>query len=77
MCFVTPSSYDYYVEHGTVAGQNDVRAGDIWVCFEGSINLHGNYQSDFMGLDVEVKDEKGSRTSGRISDLTRRKVRLL
>ncbi len=25
---------------------------------KGSINQHGNYQSDFMGLDVEVKDEK-------------------
>jgi hypothetical protein len=25
---------------------------------KGSINKHGNFQSEFMGLDVEVKDEK-------------------
>jgi hypothetical protein len=56
--FVTPSSYDYFVQHGTWPDKT------MWVLevygssSKGSINKHGNFQNEFMGLDVEVKDEK-------------------
>ncbi len=56
--FVTPSSYDYYVEHGTWPDKTMFVLEIYGSASKGSINLHGNYQSDFMGLDVEVKDEK-------------------
>ena len=56
--FVTPSSYDYYVEHGTWPDKTMFVLEIYGSASKGSINLHGNYQSEFMGLDVEVKDEK-------------------
>jgi len=56
--FVTPSSYDYYVEHGTWPDKTMFVLEIYGSASKGSINQHGNYQSDFMGLDVEVKDEK-------------------
>jgi hypothetical protein len=56
--FVTPSSYDYYVEHGTWPDKTMFVLEVYDSASKGSINLHGNYQSSFMGLDVEVKDEK-------------------
>lgn len=56
--FVTPSSYDYYVEHGKWPDKTMFVLELYGSASKGSINLHGNYQSDFMGLDVEVKDEK-------------------
>jgi len=56
--FVTPSSYDYYVEHGTWHDKTMFVLEIYGSASKGSINLHGNYQSSFMGLDVEVKDEK-------------------
>jgi len=56
--FVTPSSYDYYVEHGTWPDKTMFVLEVYGSASKGSINLHGNYQSEFMGLDVEVKDEK-------------------
>jgi len=56
--FVTPSSYDYYVEHGTWPDKTMFVLEIYGSASKGSINLHGNYQSSFMGLDVEVKDEK-------------------
>lgn len=56
--FVTPSSYDYFVEHGTWPDKTMFVLEIFGSASKGSINKHGNYQSDFMGLDVEVKDEK-------------------
>jgi len=56
--FVTPSSYDHYIEHGTWPDKTMFVLEIYGSASKGSINLHGNYQSEFMGLDVEVKDEK-------------------
>ena len=56
--FVTPSSYDYFVEHGSWPDKTMFVLEIFGSASKGSINKHGNYQSDFMGLDVEVKDEK-------------------
>ncbi|HLK04135.1 MAG TPA: cytochrome P460 family protein [Candidatus Acidoferrum sp.] len=56
--FVTPSSYDYFVQHGTWPDKTMFVLEEYGSASKGSINKHGNYQSEFMGLDVEVKDEK-------------------
>ena len=56
--FVTPSSYDYFVQHGTWPDKTTFVLEVFGSASKGSINKHGNYQSEFMGLDVEVKDEK-------------------
>ena len=56
--FVTPSSYDYFVQHGTWPDKTMFVLEVYGSASKGSINQHGNYQSEFMGLDVEVKDEK-------------------
>ena len=56
--FVTPSSYDYFVEHGTWPDKTMFVLEIFGSASKGSINKHGSYQSEFMGLDVEVKDEK-------------------
>lgn len=56
--FVTPSSYDYFVQHGTWPDKTMFVLEVYDSASKGSINKHGNYQNDFMGLDVEVKDEK-------------------
>jgi len=56
--FVTPSSYDYFVERGTWPDKTMFVLEVYGSASKGSINQHGNYQNEFMGLDVEVKDEK-------------------
>src|SRR5262249_8286391 len=56
--FVNPASYDYYLEHGTWPDKTVFVLELYGSSSKGSINLHGQYQSDFHGLDVEVKDEK-------------------
>src|SRR5262249_6706273 len=56
--FVTPSSYDYFVQHGTWPDKTMFVLEEYGSASKGSINQHGNYQNEFMGLDVEVKDEK-------------------
>lgn len=56
--FVTPSSYDYFTQHGTWPDKTMFVLELYGSTSKGSINQHGNYQNDFMGLDVEVKDEK-------------------
>jgi hypothetical protein len=56
--FVTPSSYDYFVQHGTWPDKTVFVLEEYGSSSKGSINKHGNFQSEFMGLDVEVKDEK-------------------
>jgi hypothetical protein len=56
--FVNPGSYDYYLQHGTWPDKTIFVLELYGSTSQGSINKHGNYQKDFMGLDVEVKDEK-------------------
>jgi hypothetical protein len=56
--FVNPASYDYYLAHGTWPDKTIFVLELYGSTSQGSINKHGNYQKDFMGLDVEVKDEK-------------------
>jgi hypothetical protein len=56
--FVNPTSYDYYLAHGTWPDKTIFVLELYGSTSQGSINKRGNYQKDFMGLDVEVKDEK-------------------
>src|ERR1700730_5305917 len=56
--FVNPASYDYYLGRGTWPDKTIFVLEIYGSTSQGSINKHGNYQKDFMGLDVEVKDEK-------------------
>lgn len=56
--FVNPSSYDYYIAHGNWPDKTIFVLELYGSTSQGSINKHGSYQTDFMGLDVEVKDEK-------------------
>jgi cytochrome P460 len=56
--FVIPASYDYYLAHGTWPDKTIFVLELYGSTSQGSINKHGQYQSEFMGLDVEVKDEK-------------------
>ncbi len=56
--FVNPSSYDYFLTHGTWPDKTIFVLELYGSTSQGSINKHGNYQTRFMGLDVEVKDEK-------------------
>jgi hypothetical protein len=56
--FVLPASYDYYLAHGTWPDKTMFVLELYGSTSQGSINKHGQYQTEFMGLDVEVKDEK-------------------
>jgi hypothetical protein len=56
--FVNPSSYDYFLVHGMWPDKTIFVLELYGSTSQGSINKHGNYQTGFMGLDVEVKDEK-------------------
>ena len=56
--FVNPSSYSYYLAHGNWPDKTIFVLELYGSTSQGSINKHGSYQTDFMGLDVEVKDEK-------------------
>jgi hypothetical protein len=56
--FVTASSYDYCVKNGTWPDRTMFVLELYGSASKGSINQHGNFQNEFMGLDVEVKDEK-------------------
>ena len=56
--FVTPSSYDYFVQNGTWPDKTLFVLEEYGSSSKGSINKNGNFQSELMGLDVEVKDEK-------------------
>jgi len=55
--FVNPASYDYFLAHGTWPDKTIFVLELYGSTSQGSINKHGNYQTGFMGLDVEVKDE--------------------
>ncbi len=56
--FVNPTSYDYYLAHGTWPDKTIFVLELYGSTSQGSINKHGNYQKDFMGVEAEVKDEK-------------------
>jgi hypothetical protein len=55
--FVTPAAYDRYVASGKWPDKTMFVLEVYGSTSHGSINKHGSYQNDFMGLDVEVKDE--------------------
>ena len=55
--FVSPASYDYYLEHGKWPDKTIFVLEEYSSTSHGSINKHGSYQTEFLGLDVEVKDE--------------------
>jgi hypothetical protein len=57
--FVPPADYDYFLEHGTWPDKTMFVLELYGSQSKGSINQRGHFQTDFMGLDVEVKD--GSR----------------
>lgn len=54
--FVPPADYDYFVEHGNWPEKTMLVLELYGSQSKGSINMHGNFQTEFMGLDVEVKD---------------------
>jgi cytochrome P460 len=55
--FVRPGAYDYYLANGKWPDKTMFVLEIYGSTSQGSINKHGSYQKDFMGLDVEVKDE--------------------
>jgi len=56
--FVAPASYDYYLANGKWPDHTMFVLEVYGSTSQGSINKHGNFQTEFQGLDVEVKDEK-------------------
>jgi hypothetical protein len=55
--FVTPVAYDYFLANGKWPDKTMFVLEVYGSTSRGSINKHGSYQTDFSGLDVEVKDE--------------------
>jgi Cytochrome P460 len=55
--FVTPAAYDYFEANGKWPDKTMFVLEIYGSTSRGSINKHGSYQTDFVGLDVEVKDE--------------------
>jgi hypothetical protein len=55
--FVKPAAYDYYLANGKWPDKTTFVLEIYSSTSQGSINKHGSYQKDLMGLDVEVKDE--------------------
>ena len=55
--FVKPAACDYYLANGKWPDKTMFVLEIYGSTSQGSINKHGSYQKDFMGLDVEVKDE--------------------
>jgi hypothetical protein len=60
--FVTPAAYDYFVANGKWPDKTMFVLEVYGSTSRGSINKHGSYQTEFSGLDVEVKD------AGRFAD---------
>src|SRR5262249_7438500 len=54
--FVPPADYDYFLAHGTWPEKTMFVLEEYMSQSKGSINQHGNFQTELMGLDVEVKD---------------------
>jgi hypothetical protein len=55
--FVTPAAYDYFAANGKWPDKTMFVLELYESTSRGSINKHGSYQTQFSGLDVEVKDE--------------------
>jgi len=55
--FVTPAAYDFFVANGKWPDKTMFVLEVYGSASRGSINKHGNYQTELSGLDVEVKDE--------------------
>ena len=56
--FVTPAAYDSFVANGKWPDKTMFVLEVYGSTSRGSINKHGSYQTEFSGLDVEVKDER-------------------
>ncbi len=56
--FVSPASYDYYLANGKWPDHTMFVLEVYGSTSQGSINKHGSYQTEFQGLDVEVKEEQ-------------------
>jgi len=56
--FVNPAAYDYFLANGKWPDKTVFVLEEYGSTSQGSINQHGSYQTEFAGLDVEVKDEK-------------------
>ena len=54
--FVPPADYDYFLQHGKWPEKTTFVLEMYTSQSKGSINQHGHFQSEPMGLDVEVKD---------------------
>lgn len=54
--FVPPADYDYFVQNGSWPERTMFVLEIYGSQSKGSINQHGHFQTEFMGLDVEVKD---------------------
>ena len=55
--FVRPAAYDNFLANGRWPDKTMFVLEIYGSTSQGSINKHGSYQKDLMGLDVEVKDE--------------------
>jgi hypothetical protein len=55
--FMKPAAYDYFLANGRWPDKTMFVLEIYGSTSQGSINKHGSYQKEFMGLDVEVKDE--------------------
>jgi hypothetical protein len=54
--FVPPAAYDYFLEHGSWPEKTMFVLEIYGSQSKGSINQRGHFQTELMGLDVEVKD---------------------
>lgn len=54
--FAPPADYDYFLEHGSWPEKTIFVLEEYGSESKGSINQRGHFQTEFMGLDVEVKD---------------------
>lgn len=54
--FVPPADYDYFLQHGWWPDKTMFVLEIYGSQSKGSINQRGHFQTEFMGLDVEVKD---------------------
>ncbi len=55
--FVKPAAYDYYLANGQWPDKTMFVLEIYGSTSQGSINKHGSYQKELIGLDVEVKDQ--------------------
>lgn len=54
--FVPPADYDYFLQYGSWPEKTMFVLEIYGSQSKGSINQHGHFQTEFMGLDIEVKD---------------------